>query len=425
MAKSGEDRLTNTLVLGWLPQPLGGIALIQQSFFDSIWQFAHVDGSPDGRRLLMGYVAAQSGYIAQGRDEVVKTFLRTEADWLLMLDWDITFKPEDVYALIDEAAGDWSRIIGGCYVTWFGTDNALRPCWMSLRPDGQVEPVTEFDTQAVVPLGVVGMGFTLIHRKALQVMFDGANDDPWAWFAHDVIGASHAGEDVTFCERARRCGLTVWGHGGVQVGHTKLKTLVPADMFNPALAFAHQSVDKTVLNVGGCSKNIPLPDTYRGWRHVLLDIEPGPDVDVVLDARKLMDLGAGYEYDAIYCSHALEHFEPEDVPTVLAGMEYVLRCGGTVEIRVPDGDAIDDLVEMVGLHGVAYESPSGPITPYDMIHGHQASVAAGQTHMAHHIVFTARSLRAALRAAGFTGVKVGREPQSYELVATARRRSRA
>jgi len=31
---------------------------------------------------------------------------------------------------------------------------------------------------------------------------------------------------------------------------------------------------KKVLNVGGGSKNIPIPPLYSGWEHVLLDIDP-------------------------------------------------------------------------------------------------------------------------------------------------------
>lgn len=63
---------------------------------------------------------------------------------------------------------------------------------------------------------------------------------------------------------------------------------------------------KKVLNVGGNTKAIPLPPEYAGWEHVLLDIDPKGNPDVVCDARELTTLPSA-TYDAIYCSHNLEH----------------------------------------------------------------------------------------------------------------------
>ena len=62
-----------------------------------------------------------------------------------------------------------------------------------------------------------------------------------------------------------------------------------------------------VLNVGGGSKDIPLPPHYAGWEHVLMDIDPKGQPDLVCDARELPALPAG-QYDAIFCSHNLEHY---------------------------------------------------------------------------------------------------------------------
>jgi len=58
---------------------------------------------------------------------------------------------------------------------------------------------------------------------------------------------------------------------------------------------------KKVLNVGGNSKAIPLPPEYAGWDHLLLDIDPKGNPDVVCDARELMTLPAA-QFDAVYCS---------------------------------------------------------------------------------------------------------------------------
>lgn len=171
-----------------------------------------------------------------------------------------------------------------------------------------------------------------------------------------------------------------------------------------------------LLNVGGGSKSIPIPSWYEGFEHVLLDIVAGVDVDIVADARAL-DIDGGF--DAIYCSHNLEHFHEAEIPNVLAGFRRALRVGGRLEVRVPDGDQIEAAIADVGLHGEAYHTAIGPITPYDMIHGHQASIEAGQPHMAHHMVFTPATLRACLADAEFRVVCC--EPGAFELVALARK----
>ncbi|HET9736059.1 MAG TPA: hypothetical protein VFP62_12375, partial [Burkholderiales bacterium] len=64
---------------------------------------------------------------------------------------------------------------------------------------------------------------------------------------------------------------------------------------------------RKLLNVGGNTKDIPLPENYRGWENVLLDIDARGNPDVLCDARELTKL-AGATYDAVYCSHNLEHY---------------------------------------------------------------------------------------------------------------------
>jgi predicted SAM-dependent methyltransferase len=92
---------------------------------------------------------------------------------------------------------------------------------------------------------------------------------------------------------------------------------------------------RKVRDVGGNSKDIPLPANYQGWENVLLDIDPRGKPDVVCDARELTSPEGGV-YDAVYCSHDLEHRFRHDVPKVLAGFRHVPEDEGFARIRVPD-----------------------------------------------------------------------------------------
>ena len=160
---------------------------------------------------------------------------------------------------------------------------------------------------------------------------------------------------------------------------------------------------KKVLNVGGNSKTIPLPPQYENFEHILLDIDPHGSPDIVCDARDLITLDAG-QFDAVYCSHNLEHYYRHDVTKVLAGFIHVLDANGFAHIRVPDIPAtmracIDQDLD---LEDVLYQSSAGPITVLDVLYGHSDEIEqSGQDFYAHKTGFSAKSLYAALVAAGF------------------------
>lgn len=166
---------------------------------------------------------------------------------------------------------------------------------------------------------------------------------------------------------------------------------------------------KKVLNVGGNSKEIPLPAHYSGWEHVLLDIDPRGNPDVVCDARELATQPAD-TYDSIYCAHNLEHYYRHDVAKVLAGFAHVLKPDGFVLIRVPDLNEVMRTVvaKNLDIDDVLYQVALGPITVRDVIYGYGVEIErSGNDFFAHKTGFTEKSLTSVLVAAGFPHVFVG------------------
>ncbi len=160
---------------------------------------------------------------------------------------------------------------------------------------------------------------------------------------------------------------------------------------------------RKVLNVGGNSKSIPLPENYQGWENVLLDIDPRGNPDVLCDARALTTLPSS-TYDAVYCSHNLEHYYRHDVPKVLAGFRHVLTDWGFAHIRVPDlGDVMRQVVQKsMDIDDVLYQSPAGPITVRDVIYGYGLEIErSGNDFFAHKTGFTQKSLVRVLEGCGF------------------------
>lgn len=166
---------------------------------------------------------------------------------------------------------------------------------------------------------------------------------------------------------------------------------------------------KRVLNVGGNNKNIGLPGVFDGWDHVLLDIDPAGQPDVVCDARQLTTLPAA-SYDAVYCSHNLEHYHRHEVTHVLAGFRHVLKSDGFVLVRVPNmKEVLQIAVEReLDIEDLLYTSSAGPITVHDVIYGLGAEIErSGNDFYAHKTGFTPNTLVRYLTRAGFAHVYIG------------------
>src|ERR1700682_2045328 len=180
-------------------------------------------------------------------------------------------------------------------------------------------------------------------------------------------------------------------------------------------------INPRVLNVGGGSKDIPLPPHYGGSHHDVLDIDPKGKPDVVCDARELHTLAAG-EYDAVYCSHNLEHYYKHDGPKVLKGFLHVLKPDGFAEIRVPDLTSVMKRVveSNLDIEDVLYQSPGGPISVRDVFYGWGKQIeASGVDFYAHKTGFTAHSLEGLLRRSGFSNVYMFVAEDAFEMRAVA------
>ena len=176
-----------------------------------------------------------------------------------------------------------------------------------------------------------------------------------------------------------------------------------------------------VLNVGGGTKSIAIPSYYDGFNHLLLDIDPRGSPDVLCDARDLQSLEAR-QYDAIYCSHNLEHYYKHDGDDVLKGFIHVLKEEGFADIRVPDIGAVMRAFVQKGMdiEDTLYVSAGRPIAVRDVIYGWAVEIeSSGEDFYAHKTGFTPKSLNACLINAGFQTVFVASIEEWYEVRALA------
>ena len=173
---------------------------------------------------------------------------------------------------------------------------------------------------------------------------------------------------------------------------------------------AGSPTERIVLNVGcGYPLRQRLHPVFQQppWRELRLDIDSRVKPDIVCSIIAMTPVPDA-SVDAVWSSHNLEHLHRHEVPLALSEFIRVLRPRGVLLTTLPDLQKVAELVSGDGLEDEAYVSPSGPITPLDMIFGHTASLAQGDRYMAHKTGFTAKTLNALLVAAGFEDVVLQR-----------------
>jgi predicted SAM-dependent methyltransferase len=167
---------------------------------------------------------------------------------------------------------------------------------------------------------------------------------------------------------------------------------------------------RTVLNVGcGYALRQRLHEYFRRteWREIRLDIDPAVRPDILCSITDMSPVSS-QSVDAVWSSHNLEHIYRHEVPVALGEFMRVLKPGGLLLLTLPDLQQVAEMVAADRLDDEAYVSPSGPVTPLDMIFGHTPSLALGYAFMAHKTGFTLRSLRMLLDEAGFVELRLRR-----------------
>ena len=133
-----------------------------------------------------------------------------------------------------------------------------------------------------------------------------------------------------------------------------------------------------------------------------IDLAVAPDVVGTLTAIPIADATV----DAVWSSHNVEHLYSHEVPSALAEFHRVLCTGGCLLVTMPNLKAVAAYIAEGQMEEPLYQSPAGPIAPLDILYGHRASVARGNTFMAHKTGFVPGSLKNHLKNAGFARGRV-------------------
>lgn len=184
------------------------------------------------------------------------------------------------------------------------------------------------------------------------------------------------------------------------------------------MALASSEVVKTFLHIGcGSARGVSSFDPDE-WREVRVDIDPGVEPDVLCSMTDMTMIDSE-SAEVVFSQHAIEHLRPDEVVATLKEFKRVLKPDGVVMLTCPDLQVVCEEILAGRMFETLYESESGPIAPVDMLFGHRGQLQAGNSHMAHKMGFTKRTLEEVLRMLGFNSVVTLQDSKRYELWAFA------
>ena len=182
-----------------------------------------------------------------------------------------------------------------------------------------------------------------------------------------------------------------------------------------------ESHQKKFLHVGcgpAQKENTTAEFSLSHWQELRFDIDPNVTPDIVGTMTDMSEVEDSY-VDAIFSSHNIEHLYAHEVEEALSEFKRVLKKDGFLILTCPDLQEVAKLIAADKLIEPAYTSPAGPIAPLDILYGFRASIAQGNTYMAHRCGFTETVLRGTLVANGFAATATMRRPSAFDLWAVA------
>jgi len=208
----------------------------------SLTRFASQAGA-HGVDIQIGSICGCS-VVSRARNLLAKDFLESSCDYLLFIDSDINFEPEDIFRLMAWGLDPKKGIVAAVPRTR-STDKVY-----IATLDHDEDNSLSMNAMGLVRAKRVATAFMLVRREVFTDMVDAHPE--WKYkdprvdgivpclFDFQLTEEGYVGEDFLFCDRARELGYEVWidptislGHMGVQeyVGNFGEDVLYP--MFAP------------------------------------------------------------------------------------------------------------------------------------------------------------------------------------------------
>ena len=160
--------------------------------------------------------------LAGSRNKVVRLFLEDHIEWLLWVDSDMVFEPEDWERLRDSAINHPALYVSGIYMV---ANEPPTPCAAIFKNGAFHMPLPTEDSIEMMPVAATGSGFALIHRDVFLKTADIESDHEWYEHGRRAPNGQTLPEDYAFCSRVGEAGIPVYLNTKVRLGHVKPKII--------------------------------------------------------------------------------------------------------------------------------------------------------------------------------------------------------
>lgn len=351
-----------------------------------LYDSVHGQHLPDtGWELAVG-----GNNIALQRNQIIREFLATNAEWLLFMDTDQTFPPDIIDRLLDSADVDERPIISGLVMA-YRPKRAMKisPACVHMDDEGNLRAPTSIPSDRFWEVAGVGAGCLFVHRRIYEAILAENPDTAYPWFEYKTwnrIGPNgepvvdSMGEDYVFSLRAGRH-APVLVDTNIRCGHIKLHEFTIADFWGQLSP--HEIPERTyvVIPVNG---KLPLTESLikqlraQGGYDGIIVVNNGTDKDtrrylarnpdlIVLDGVG-MGIHAMWNLGALYALNlwpranlAILNNDLNIGPDFLDGLRLALRDRVDLVAVSPnyDGRDISELVECHQICANRYDGTGG------------------------------------------------------------------
>jgi len=149
---------------------------------------------------------ASGHYLSNNKNSCVEYFLKTDADWLLLMDCDVLVTLESFDTLINSADKILRPVISGSYFLPLNDKLVLSGQYKSLEYPDLGYWISDWDKEVIDDLHSVGAGFLLVHRSVYEAVQKNNPDQMPQWFQDEYWGYPYyqwISEDIYFCKKVR------------------------------------------------------------------------------------------------------------------------------------------------------------------------------------------------------------------------------
>lgn len=146
--------------------------------------------------LELSVYTSSGTLICDQRNQIAKAALESDCDWVLYLDSDMRFPPETLLRLLERNV----PIVSANYSSRRAPAEPI-----AFKSIGTLEKLyTEEDSTGLEEVSANGFGVMLIHTSVFRTI-----PKPWFYIPYIPEKDGHWGEDVWFCNAARKAGFDV------------------------------------------------------------------------------------------------------------------------------------------------------------------------------------------------------------------------